>query len=192
MVFDPPVLPPHPIDDHDISPLGTSPLKVSKRKPSKSLEIPKRLRNMQGTTRIRARDELIAHEVMVNGVKQAEVGRRFGLSHQTISLIIQRVKRDDALISEYSQKKAEIQAHNQMRRQAVQDQVLDTITPEEIKKADLKTKVTILNLLGMDKQREFESERLVRGQSTGNIHQIVEMIDKMKEKDGGERQDSGA
>lgn len=139
-------------------------------------------RKFTSSAKLRARDQMIAHEVLVNEVAQVEVARRFGISKQAIHQVLQRVKQDYELIDKYNAQKADIQAHNQMRRQVIQDTVLDSLTEGELKKADLKTKMVVLNTLGMDKTREFEAERLVRGQSTDNVAIIVQAWKDIKKK----------
>ena len=143
---------------------------------------PRVKKKFPSTTKIRVRDELIAREVILHEQPVSEVSRKFGLSRQAVYGVLDRVRQDTEIINEYNAKKAEVQAHNQMRRQVIQDKILDSIKEDDITQADLKTKMMALNTLGMDKTREFEAERLVRGQSTDNVAVIVQAWKDIKKK----------
>ena len=139
---------------------------------------------------IKIRDEMVVAAVEVGGSK-TKVANTFGISRGTLYRIIERVKRDAPIISSYRAIRAEVNAYNQLRRQEKQEQVIENITEDEIKGADLKTKMVVLDTLGKDKEREFEQERLERGQSTENIAMIVAEIRELKRKKGEQRK-SGA
>ncbi len=128
---------------------------------------------------VQLRDDMIMAAVE-SGVNKHEVARNFGLSRSTIYGILEKMKKDSPVISEYRAQRADVNAWNQVKRQEKQVEVLESITEEDIKSADLKTKMVMLNTLGLDKSREFEQERLERGESTENVAVIVAAIKDLK------------
>ncbi len=128
---------------------------------------------------------LIGEEVLIKGNKMVDAAKKFSRHPGSISRIIRRIKENDELLQQFRERKADIFDYNQLRRQEVQDEILDSINLKEIKDAKLGQKITALNLLGMDKAREFEQGRLQRGESTENVAVIVGMIKKMKEAEDG-------
>lgn len=111
---------------------------------------------------------------------KTEVARKFGIAVNTVYEVLKRVKTDSPLVNDYKAQRAEISAWNQLKRQEKQVDILDTITQEDIEGADLKTKMVMINTLGLDKNREFEMERLERGESTENVAVIVAAIKDLK------------
>lgn len=115
-----------------------------------------------------------------SGMSKVDTARTFDLSTPTVVKIIERAKKDRDLVDKYRENRAAIQVLGQAKRYEKQELVLDSITEEAIKKAGLEAKIKLLGVLGVDKQREFEMERLERGESTENIAVIVEAIREAK------------
>jgi len=63
-----------------------------------------------------------------------------------------------------------------------QDDIIESIKPGDLENADLRVKMMALNALGLDKAREYEQERLERGQSTENVAVIVQAIKEAKKR----------
>lgn len=130
-------------------------------------------------------DELVAAAVEATGNKSA-VAQKFGIDRKTIYRILERVKTDSPMISSFRQLRADINSHNQIQRQEKQVKILESITDKEIEDADLKTKMIMLNTLGLDKNREYLAERLENDQSTENVAVIVQAIKEAKKRLEGE------
>ncbi len=127
-------------------------------------------------------DEMVAATVK-SGMSRSLVAGKFGISRQTVYTIMKRVNLEAPLIASYKSNRSEISAWNQLKRQEKQVEILDTISRDDIEKADLKTKMVMLTTLGMDKSREYEMERVETNQSTGNVAMIVKHIFALKEQD---------
>jgi transposase len=131
-------------------------------------------------------DQFIASVVKTGEMTPKEAAKTFGVTRQTIYNIISRVKQESPIISTFRALRADINTHNQIQRQEKQAKILESITDEEIEKADLKTKIIALNALGLDKGREYEQERLETGQSTENVAVIVAAIKDAKKRMEGD------
>ncbi len=127
------------------------------------------------------RDMIVA--TAETGINQTEIARNFGVCTRTVSRILKSVKQDSPVVSEYRAQRAEVNAWNQIKRQEKQVEVLESITEGDIKKADLKMKMVMLNTLGLDKAREFEMERLETNQATENISIVMKHIIDIKKRD---------
>lgn len=137
--------------------------------------------------RVRLNPMKLRNEMVVAAVEttnnKSDVAKQFGIDRTTVYRILETVKRDAPIITNYRAIRAEVNAYNQLKRQEKQEQVLDNITEGEIKGADLKTKMVMLDALGKDKEREFTQERLERGQSTENVAVIVAAIKDLKRRE---------
>jgi transposase len=126
-------------------------------------------------------DELIV--AATKSMPKTQVARKFGVAVNTVYEVLKRVKADSPMVSDYVARRAEISAWNQLKRQEKQVDILDTIKQEDIENASLKTKMVMLNTLGLDKNREFEMERLENNQSTANVGIVMKHILDIKERE---------
>ncbi len=130
--------------------------------------------------------DLMVVAAIQTGSNKSEVAEEFGLTRTTVYSILNRVKVDAPLIDGYKAVRAQINALNQLKRQDLQDVIMDSFNPVEVRGYDPKTKMLMLNTLGLDKGREYEMERVETGQSTENVAVIVMAIKEAKKRMEGE------
>lgn len=128
------------------------------------------------------RDQMVVAAVQ-SGMTKTAVAEKFAINRQTVYDILGRVKTDAPIIENYRVVRAEINAINQIDRQVVQKKILESITDKDIEGADLKTKAILLDKLGVDKNREYEQERLETNQSTKNVAVVLKAINALKGED---------
>ncbi len=141
--------------------------------------------------RARTRKEKHERDLMVatavNETKNiSAVAKEFSLNRQTIYAILKRVDMDGSQIDRYRLMRSQVNTLNQLRRQELQDVIIDSFNIEEVKNFEPRVKMHMLHILGLDKHREYEQERLETGQSTENVAVIVAAIKDAKRRTEGD------
>ena len=127
------------------------------------------------------RNEMIVAAVQ-SGHKKNDIAEKFGITRQSVWKIMKNVEKESPMIEKYRANRADVLAWNQIKRMEKQTDIIESIKPGELENADLRVKMMALNALGLDKAREYEQERLERGQSTENVSVIVQAIREAKKR----------
>ena len=123
------------------------------------------------------------------GMPKREVGRMLNLGPSQVYNVLNQFEADKPFIDKFRENRTKIFTLNQLKRQALQDRILDTIKDEDITSESMYKRVVAVKELGVDKHREFEMERIEEGKSTDNVAMIMKHIYEIKEEEDKEEED---
>jgi len=109
--------------------------------------------------------------------KTAEI---MGVSLGTIHKIAKDFEGDRELVEFYRNNKSDILLKAQMNNMALQQEIINSISAEDIKRMTSNEKARWYQVLGTDHGIKFDKERLERGESTENVSVIMEVAKQIR------------
>ena len=106
-----------------------------------------------------------------------------GVSLGLISRIVKEFEGNQELVDWFRENKARVLAKAQLDNLALQNAIRESITAEALEKWTPDQKARWYSALGINFGIQFDKERLVLGESTENISQIIKIIEEIKERD---------
>jgi hypothetical protein len=125
---------------------------------------------------LKFRDRMIVAAVESGELSKRKAAEKFGVSRTTVNYIFKRVKKAEPLIEAYKAARSDVLVLNQIELDKVQKTIVDAWDEKTLKSAKLRDQATVFNVVGLQKSREYEQERLETGQSTENVAVIVQAI----------------
>ena len=131
-------------------------------------------------TTLSDKKKAIALNLVDQGNSVIKVAKAFGVSRGYIYKVKKEIETNPDLLQWYQTNRSNVQLITQIKDSKVQDVILDSITPAQIKKATLSEKAKLFGVLGADRRGEYIQERLERDKTTENVGMIVEYIKSVK------------
>lgn len=108
------------------------------------------------------------------GVPQADIARNVGVHQSSIHRYLERAVPELQALKPMMEHRADLLARQQALSQAVSDKIIRSMAEDDISALSPEAKARCLVPLMAVQDRAHQQERLERGQSTANIHSLVE------------------
>jgi hypothetical protein len=121
------------------------------------------------------------------GVIPSDIAKQQGVAISTVTRYLETIKPQLSEIQKYSDLKADALCLSQLKLQTISNTILDEwmADPEKLRSQDMRLQKEVLVAVQGAKTYEHAAERLERGQSTENVHQLVDVIQRIKAQDEG-------
>ena len=127
--------------------------------------------------------KVVVKSLVDSGMAYRKVNEVTGVSLGLISKIVKEFEGSQELVDWYRENKARVLAKSQLDNLALQNAIRESITVEALEKWTPDQKARWYSALGINFGIQFDKERLVLGESTENVSQIIKIINEIKESD---------
>jgi len=127
--------------------------------------------------------KVVVKSLVDSGMSYRKVNEVTKVSLGLISKIVKEFEGNQELVEWYRENKASVLAKAQLDNLALQNAIRESITVEALEKWTPDQKARWYSALGINFGIQFDKERLVLGESTENVSQIIKIIDEIKERD---------
>lgn len=123
-------------------------------------------------------DEVTA--LIAQGIPKTEIAKQQGVNYSTLYRYLEKIKAEKTELDQYINDRAAAKALLQIKADDVIARVLDGYTDEKIEAMTDAQKGSLVVACNAVSGTQFDKERLERGQSTENVHQIIDVIRQIK------------
>ena len=125
--------------------------------------------------------KVVVKSLVDSGLSYRKVNEVTGVSLGLISKIVKEFEGNRELVEWYRENKAGVLAKAQLSNIALQSAIRDSITEEDLKSWTPDQKARWYSALNISYGIQFDKERLMLGESTENVAQIIKTINYIKE-----------
>jgi len=139
-----------------------------KTKSSNTLGVNGKAKTQQGRHKAVKLDRDKVQELSKQGVSATDIAKHQGVAVSTITRYLNSIKPLRDVIKQYSHDHADILTLSQLKKQAVEDLVVEGILkdPDKFQAQDLRLQKEVLHTMQGGKYYDHQSERLERGQAS--------------------------